>query len=79
MFDSSNVVSWDSVSDPRKFNRTSKNSVPLTQGGYVKGTLALQSCLTVFLLLFLCFLLILLNIITFSFEKLLMLRSKMQL
>lgn len=45
----------------------------------MKRTLALQSCLTLFFLLFLGFLLLLLNIITFSFEKWLTLRSKKQI
>lgn len=39
IFDSSNAVSWDSIPDIdlRKFNSTSKNSISLTWGGYVKG------------------------------------------
>lgn len=81
IFDSSNTVSWDSIPDidVRKFNSPSKNCVSLTWGGQMKRTLALQSCLTLFFLLFLGFLLLLLNIIMFSFEKWLMLRSKKQI
>lgn len=74
-------VSWDSIPDidVRKFISTSKNWISLTCGGQMKRTLALQSCLTLFFLLFLDFLLLLLNIIMFSFEKWLILKSKKQI
>lgn len=75
IFDSLNAVSWDSIPDLRKFNSTSKSSISLTRGRYMKGTLALQSYLTFFLLL--GFLLI--SLIIFSFKQWLMLRSKKQL
>lgn len=80
VFDSSNTVSWDLIPDMdvRKFNSTSKNWISLTQGGQMKRTLALLSCLTLFFLLFLGFLLLLLNIITISFEKWLIPKSKNQ-
>lgn len=75
IFDSLKAVSWDSIPDLRKFNSTSKSSISLTRGRYMKGTLALQSYLTLFLLL--GFLLI--SLIIFSFKQWLMLRSKKQL